>query len=113
MLPLEPVILPAEFYRPRYSRLGCEIHDLMPWSDAITYVTDTIRVGVQFRDGSVRWLLEPQSALPTAESYRLVREDGFDALSDDVDPADLIISVWRENARVFDRRATGVASQAA
>ena len=95
------VRLPDCFYRPRLSRLGLEMRDVMPWPLAIAYVTDGERVGVEFRDGTVEWLLQPRGVGPFAHHFELRRELLPAQLSVPVDACAIMREIWRENADAF------------
>lgn len=48
--------LPPQFYEPRQTIGGGEVHDVMPYEGAVAYVTDGERYGVQYEGGHVDWL---------------------------------------------------------
>jgi len=58
MVLIRSVRLPDRFYLPRRSYSGQEVFDVVPWENAIEYVTDGERYGIRIENGSVRWLEE-------------------------------------------------------
>src|SRR3712207_6845224 len=98
MLDTLPVRLPDCFYLPRASRFGIEIRDVMPWADAISYVTDGTRFGVEFRDGSLVWLLEPSRGVALADEYRIAAELLPYPIHVEASPREIVRGIFRENA---------------
>lgn len=49
------VRLPEQFYLPRRTRDGWEIRDIVPWDEAVDYVTDGERYGILFQDRRIWW----------------------------------------------------------
>ena len=50
------VRLHSRHYDPRQTPGEGTVYDVVPWPDAVEYVTDGHHVGVRFGDGSVTWL---------------------------------------------------------
>lgn len=53
---VRPIRLPDSFYLPRRTIGGGEVRDVMPYVDAVAYVTDGFRYGVHYEDGTIDWL---------------------------------------------------------
>ena len=101
MSEIYPVHLPDRFYVPRYSRCGFEIRDRMPWDVALAYVTDGVRFGVQFKDGSIDWLIQPEGNGTLASDYRIAREKLPAGLRIDSRPDEIVLEIWRENSALL------------
>ena len=55
--------LPDRFYLPRRLANGLKVRDVMPWRDAIEYVSDGETVGMRMYDGDVLWITGRQETL--------------------------------------------------
>jgi hypothetical protein len=55
--------LPERFYLPRRLPNGLKVRDVMPWRDAVEYVTDGETVGMRMYEGEVLWITGRQEAL--------------------------------------------------
>lgn len=55
--------LPDRFYLPRRLANGLKVRDVMPWRDAVEYVTDGERIGMRKYDGEVLWITGRQEVL--------------------------------------------------
>lgn len=53
---IRTIQLPPSFYLPRRTIGGGEVRDVMPYVDAVAYVTDGFRYGLHYEDGTVDWL---------------------------------------------------------
>lgn len=52
--------LPDRFYLARTDDDGATTRDLMPWPDAVEYVTDGTAIGMRMVDGQVLWMTTSQ-----------------------------------------------------
>ena len=55
--------LPDRFYLPRRLANGLKVRDVMPWRDAVEYVTDGETIGMRMFDGEVLWVTGRQEVL--------------------------------------------------
>ena len=55
--------LPEHFYLPRRMTNGLRVQDVMPWRDAVEYVSDGERIGIRMHDGEVLWITSRQESL--------------------------------------------------
>ena len=55
--------LPERFYLPRRLANGLKVRDVMPWRDAIEYVSDGKTVGMRMFDGEIVWVTGRQETL--------------------------------------------------
>lgn len=55
--------MPDRFYLPRRLANGLKVRDVMPWRDAVEYVTDGEKIGMRMFDGEVLWVTGRQEAL--------------------------------------------------
>lgn len=55
--------LPDRFYLPRRLTNGLKVRDVMPWRDAVEYVTDGETIGMRMYDGEILWITGRQEAL--------------------------------------------------
>lgn len=55
--------LPDRFYLPRRLANGLKVRDVMPWRDAIEYVSDGETVGMRMYDGDILWITGRQETL--------------------------------------------------
>ena len=62
-VPVRRVRLPDRFYLPRRLRNGLKVRDVMPWRDAVEYVTDGTTIGIRMYDGEVLSITGRQEAL--------------------------------------------------
>lgn len=57
------VRLPERFYLPRRLANGLKVRDVMPWRDAVEYVSDGETIGMRMYDGEVLWITGRQETL--------------------------------------------------
>ena len=62
-VPVRRVRLPDRFYLPRRLRNGLKVRDVMPWRDAVEYVSDGSSMGMRMHDGEIVWITERQEML--------------------------------------------------
>ena len=63
---LRRIRLPDRFYLPRRLANGLKVRDVMPWRDAVEYVTDGEKIGMRMYDGEVLWItMRQESLLPS------------------------------------------------
>jgi hypothetical protein len=55
--------LPERFYLPRRLANGLKVRDVMPWRDAVEYVSDGKTVGMRMFDGEIVWITGRQETL--------------------------------------------------
>jgi hypothetical protein len=60
---LRRIRLPDRFYLPRRLANGLKVRDVMPWRDAVEYVTDGATIGMRMYDGEVLWITGRQESL--------------------------------------------------
>ena len=60
---LRRIRLPDRFYLPRRLANGLKVRDVMPWRDAVEYVTDGTTIGIRMYDGVVLSITGRQEAL--------------------------------------------------
>lgn len=103
--------LPDRFYLSRIDGNGHEVHDVMPWEDAVAYATDGERVGIQYADGHVVWLGDAAPAGDGeaadngsfAEDFEGVNLDALvSGLRAYVDRHPVLKSVWAEDLQQLD-----------
>jgi hypothetical protein len=61
--PVRRIRLPERFYLPRRLPNGLKVHDVMPWRDAVEYVSDGEMVGMRMFDGDILWITGRQETL--------------------------------------------------
>ena len=67
---IRKIRLPDRFYLPRRLPNGLKVRDVMPWRNAVEYITDGEAIGMRMHDGEILWIKGRQEALLEA-----VRED--------------------------------------
>lgn len=60
---LRRIRLPDRFYLPRRLANGLKVRDVMPWRDAVEYVTDGATIGMRMYDGKVLRITGRQESL--------------------------------------------------
>lgn len=50
------ITLPERYYEPRTTIGGGTVRDQMPWFEAVSYVYDGERYGVEYDNGVIDWL---------------------------------------------------------
>ena len=55
--------LPERFYLPRRLPNGLKVRDVMPWRDAVEYVSDGETIGMRMYDGGILWITGHQETL--------------------------------------------------
>ncbi|WP_420125563.1 hypothetical protein [Longimicrobium sp.] len=103
--------LPDRFYLSRTDGSGREVHDVMPWEDAVAYATDGERVGIQYADGRVVWLGDASPAGDGAAAGMGSFAEDFEGVNLDalvsglrayVDRHPVLKSVWAEDLQQLD-----------
>lgn len=95
--------LPDRFYLPRQLRSGVELYDVLPWENAVDYVTDGQRYGILLEDGAVRWFRDDRLDR-FAEEFRGVDLDALvQGLEEYVRQNRVLKSLWEEDIAALKR----------
>ena len=101
--PVRRIRLPDRFYLPRQLRSGTEVYDVLPWEQALDYVTDGSRFGILLRSGEVQWFRDDRVER-FAEDFIGVDLDALvNGLAEYVRHNQILRAIWRDDLEALQQ----------